>query len=98
MVFGNKGETSGTGVAFSRNPSTGEKKIYAEYLMNAQGEDVVAGIRTPQPISQLEEQNPEVYKQFIDIVNILENHYKDMQDMEFTIEEGKLILLTNKKW
>ncbi len=96
MVFGNKGETSGTGVAFSRNPSTGEKKIYAEYLMNAQGEDVVAGIRTPEDISTLETKNPKVYKEFIDIVNTLENHYKDMQDMEFTIEEGKLFFLQTR--
>lgn len=96
MVFGNKGETSGTGVAFSRNPATGENKIYGEYLMNAQGEDVVAGIRTPQPISKLEEQNPQIYKQFIDIVNRLENHYRDMQDMEFTIEEGVLYFLQTR--
>jgi pyruvate, orthophosphate dikinase len=96
MVFGNKGETSGTGVAFSRNPSTGEKKIYAEYLMNAQGEDVVAGIRTPEDISTLEQRNPEVYKQFMGIVNTLENHYRDMQDMEFTIEDGKLYFLQTR--
>ena len=96
MVFGNKGETSGTGVAFSRNAATGENEIYGEYLMNAQGEDVVAGIRTPLPISKLEEQNPEIYKQFIDIVNTLENHYRDMQDMEFTIEEGKLYFLQTR--
>ena len=96
MVFGNKGETSGTGVAFSRNPSTGENKIYGEYLMNAQGEDVVAGIRTPQSISELEKQNPKIYKQFIDIVNILEKHYKDMQDMEFTIEDGVLYFLQTR--
>jgi pyruvate, orthophosphate dikinase len=96
MVFGNKGETSGTGVAFSRNPSTGEKKIYAEYLMNAQGEDVVAGIRTPEDISTLEQRNPQVYKQFMDIVNTLENHYKDMQDMEFTIEDGVLYFLQTR--
>ncbi|MCM0648815.1 pyruvate, phosphate dikinase [Clostridium swellfunianum] len=96
MVFGNKGETSGTGVAFSRNPSTGEKKIYAEYLMNAQGEDVVAGIRTPEDISTLEQRNPEVYKQFMDIVHTLENHYRDMQDMEFTIEDGKLYFLQTR--
>lgn len=96
MVFGNKGETSGTGVAFSRNPSTGEKKIFAEYLMNAQGEDVVAGIRTPQDISQLEKENPQVYKQFMDIVNTLESHYRDMQDMEFTIEDGKLYFLQTR--
>lgn len=96
MVFGNKGETSGTGVVFSRDPATGENKIYGEYLMNAQGEDVVAGIRTPLPISKLEEQNPEIYKQFTDIVNTLENHYKDMQDMEITIEEGKLYFLQTR--
>ena len=96
MVFGNKGDTSGTGVAFSRNPATGEKGIYGEYLMNAQGEDVVAGIRTPLPITKLNEQNPALYKQFIDIVNKLENHYKDMQDMEFTIEEGKLFFLQTR--
>lgn len=96
MVFGNKGNTSGTGVAFSRNAATGEKEIYGEYLMNAQGEDVVAGIRTPLPISKLEEQNPAIYKQFIDIVNTLENHYRDMQDMEFTIEEGKLYFLQTR--
>ena len=96
MVFGNKGETSGTGVIFSRNPSTGENKIYGEYLMNAQGEDVVAGIRTPQPISQLEEQNPEIYKELVGIINTLETHYKDMQDMEITIEEGKLYFLQTR--
>lgn len=96
MVFGNKGETSGSGVAFSRNPATGEKKIFAEYLMNAQGEDVVAGIRTPQPIEELEKQMPETYKEFVDIVNKLENHYHDMQDMEFTIEEGKLYFLQTR--
>ena len=96
MVFGNKGETSGTGVIFSRNPATGENKIYGEYLMNAQGEDVVAGIRTPQPISKLEEQNPEIYKQLTDIIDKLETHYKDMQDMEITIEEGKLYFLQTR--
>lgn len=96
MVFGNKGEQSGTGVAFSRNPSTGENKIFAEYLMNAQGEDVVAGIRTPEPIETLEQRNPAIYKEFIDIVEKLENHYKDMQDMEFTIEEGKLYFLQTR--
>ena len=96
MVFGNKGDTSGTGVAFSRNPATGEKGIYGEYLMNAQGEDVVAGIRTPLSITKLNEQNPALYKQFIDIVNKLENHYKDIQDMEFTIEEGKLFFLQTR--
>lgn len=96
MVFGNKGETSGTGVVFSRDPATGENKIYGEYLMNAQGEDVVAGIRTPLPISKLAEQNPEIYKQFTDIVHTLENHYRDMQDMEITIEEGKLYFLQTR--
>lgn len=96
MVFGNKGETSGTGVAFSRNPSTGEKKIFAEYLMNAQGEDVVAGIRTPNPIEELQVQMPEVYDQFVSIVEKLESHYRDMQDMEFTIEEGKLFFLQTR--
>ncbi|MBQ7934020.1 MAG: pyruvate, phosphate dikinase, partial [Lachnospiraceae bacterium] len=96
MVFGNKGETSGTGVAFTRNPSTGEKGIYGEYLINAQGEDVVAGVRTPQPISKLEEDMPECYAEFMAIANKLENHYRDMQDMEFTIEEGKLYFLQTR--
>ena len=96
MVFGNKGETSGTGVVFSRNPANGTREIYGEYLMNAQGEDVVAGIRTPLPIKKLEEQNPKIYKEFTDIVNTLENHYKDMQDMEITIEEGKLYFLQTR--
>jgi pyruvate,orthophosphate dikinase len=96
MVFGNKGETSGTGVAFSRNPSTGENKIYAEYLMNAQGEDVVAGIRTPENISTLQDRNKEVYDEFMSIVNKLEGHFKDMQDMEFTIEDGKLYFLQTR--
>ncbi|MCB2292572.1 pyruvate, phosphate dikinase [Clostridium algoriphilum] len=96
MVFGNKGETSGTGVAFSRNPSTGEKQIFAEYLMNAQGEDVVAGIRTPQDISQLKKDMPKVYEEFMVIVNTLETHNKDMQDMEFTIEDGKLYFLQTR--
>ncbi len=96
MVFGNMGETSGTGVAFTRNPSTGEKKLYGEYLLNAQGEDVVAGIRTPEPISHLQEQMPEVYQQFIDIADKLEAHYRDMQDMEYTIERGKLYMLQTR--
>ena len=96
MVFGNKGETSGTGVAFTRNPSTGEKGIYGEYLINAQGEDVVAGVRTPQPITKLAEDLPECYQQFIELANKLENHYRDMQDMEFTIEEGKLYFLQTR--
>ncbi|MFP4112175.1 MAG: pyruvate, phosphate dikinase [Candidatus Woesearchaeota archaeon] len=96
MVFGNMGETSGTGVAFSRNPSTGEKKLYGEFLVNAQGEDVVAGIRTPQPIAELEDTMPDVYKKFVDIVDHLEEHYKDMQDMEFTIQEGNLFFLQTR--
>ena len=96
MVFGNKGETSGTGVAFTRNPSTGEKGIYGEYLINAQGEDVVAGVRTPQPITKLEEDMPECYKEFMEIATKLEKHYKDMQDMEFTIEDGKLYFLQTR--
>ncbi len=96
MVFGNMGNTSGTGVAFTRNPSTGAKGIYGEYLINAQGEDVVAGIRTPQPITRLEEDLPECYKQFITIANRLEEHYRDMQDMEFTIEDGKLFFLQTR--
>ena len=96
MVFGNMGNTSGTGVAFTRNPSTGEKGIYGEYLINAQGEDVVAGIRTPQPITRLEQDLPECFKQFIEIANRLEDHYRDMQDMEFTIEDGKLFFLQTR--
>ncbi len=96
MVFGNKGETSGTGVAFTRNPSTGEKGIFGEYLINAQGEDVVAGVRTPQPITKLAEDMPECYEQFMELANKLENHYRDMQDMEFTIEEGKLYFLQTR--
>lgn len=96
MVFGNKGETSGTGVAFSRSPATGEKHIFAEYLPNAQGEDVVAGIRTPLPISWLDENMPAVYKQFEETVHAMEKHYRDMQDMEFTVEEGKLYFLQTR--
>ena len=96
MVFGNTGPNSGTGVAFTRNPATGEKALFGEYLINAQGEDVVAGIRTPSPIAHLQEQMPEVYAQFVDIANRLENHYKDMQDMEFTIEDGKLYMLQTR--
>ena len=96
MVFGNMGMTSGTGVAFTRNPSTGEKGIYGEYLINAQGEDVVAGVRTPQPISKLEEDLPECYKEFMELAMNLENHYRDMQDMEFTIQEGKLYFLQTR--
>lgn len=96
MVYGNKGDTSGTGVAFTRNPSTGENKLYGEYLMNAQGEDVVAGIRTPKHIDDLKQQNPKLYEEFVAITQILEKHYKDMQDMEFTIEEGKLFMLQTR--
>jgi pyruvate,orthophosphate dikinase len=96
MVFGNMGDTSGTGVAFTRNPSTGEAKIYGEYLINAQGEDVVAGIRTPQPITKLHEDMPEVYDEFMRIAHLLEEHYKDMQDMEFTIEDKKLYFLQTR--
>lgn len=96
MVYGNMGNDSGTGVAFTRNPSTGEKKLYGEFLMNAQGEDVVAGIRTPQSIDQLKEINPTAYNQFVNIAETLEKHYKDMQDMEFTIEKGKLFMLQTR--
>ena len=96
MVFGNMGETSGTGVAFTRNPSTGERKLFGEYLINAQGEDVVAGVRTPSPITKLEQDMPEVYKQFVEIATNLEEHYRDMQDMEFTIQEGKLYMLQTR--
>ena len=96
MVYGNMGNDSGTGVAFTRDPSTGEKKLYGEFLMNAQGEDVVAGIRTPQPIEVLREINPDVYNQFVDIAGKLESHYRDMQDMEFTIERGKLFMLQTR--
>ncbi|MBQ2946648.1 MAG: pyruvate, phosphate dikinase [Bacilli bacterium] len=96
MVYGNRGDDCGTGVAFTRNPATGEKKLYGEYLMNAQGEDVVAGIRTPQTIDTLKEVMPDCYDQFVKICNILENHYKDMQDMEFTIENGKLFMLQTR--
>ena len=96
MVFGNMGDTSGTGVAFTRNPSTGAKGIYGEYLINAQGEDVVAGIRTPQPITRLEQDLPECYEEFLNIANRLEQHYRDMQDMEFTIENGRLFFLQTR--
>ena len=96
MVFGNMGETSGTGVAFTRNPATGENKLFGEFLMNAQGEDVVAGVRTPRKIDQLKEVMPEVYDEFVEICNKLENHYKDMQDMEFTIEDKKLYMLQTR--
>ena len=96
MVFGNMGENSGTGVAFTRNPSTGEKKLYGEYLLNAQGEDVVAGTRTPNPISQLKKELPAVYAEFVSITTLLEQHYHDMQDCEFTIERGKLWMLQTR--
>ena len=96
MVFGNMGETSGTGVAFTRNPATGENKLFGEYLINAQGEDVVAGIRTPQDISTLQNVMPEIYDQFVKVTHILENHYKDMQDIEFTIENEKLFILQTR--
>ena len=96
MVFGNLNENSGTGVAFTRDPATGERALFGEYLINAQGEDVVAGVRTPSPISKLAEDMPEVYKQFVEIANRLETHYRDMQDMEFTIENGKLYMLQTR--
>ena len=96
MVFGNMGDDSGTGVAFTRNPANGEKKLYGEFLLNAQGEDVVAGIRTPEPIEDMREIMPEIYDQFISIAQKLENHYRDMQDMEFTIERGKLYMLQTR--
>jgi pyruvate, orthophosphate dikinase len=96
MAFGNSGENSGTGVAFTRNPATGEKALFGEYLINAQGEDVVAGVRTPSPISHLKDQMPEVYEQFSQIATNLENHFKDMQDMEFTIEDGHLFMLQTR--
>jgi pyruvate,orthophosphate dikinase len=96
MVFGNLGDDSGTGVAFTRNPNTGEKKLFGEYLRNAQGEDVVAGIRTPEPISDLEQIQPEVYRQFVAIAEKLEHHYRDVQDLEFTVETGKLYMLQTR--
>ena len=96
MAFGNMGETSGTGVAFTRDPATGEKHLMGEFLMNAQGEDVVAGVRTPQKIDQLKEVMPEVYDQFVAICHKLEDHYRDMQDMEFTIEDKKLYMLQTR--
>ena len=96
MVYGNSGDDCGTGVAFTRNPATGENELYGEYLINAQGEDVVAGIRTPEPISTLKDKMPEIYEEFTKYAKILENHYKDMQDMEFTIENGKLFMLQTR--
>src|SRR6185436_1587645 len=96
MVFGNLGETSGTGVGFTRNPSTGEKEFYGEFLMNAQGEDVVSGVRTPLPIRELDKVMPDCYKQLREITDRLEKHYRDMQDFEFTIQEGKLYMLQTR--
>ncbi|GFP24416.1 pyruvate, orthophosphate dikinase, partial [Candidatus Hakubella thermalkaliphila] len=96
MVFGNMGENSGTGVAFTRDPSTGEKKLYGEYLLNAQGEDVVAGIRTPQPLEKLKDELLEAYDKLAGVMDTLEQHYEDMQDLEFTIEEGKLYMLQTR--
>lgn len=96
MVFGNSGDRSGTGVAFTRNPATGEHKLYGEYLLNAQGEDVVAGIRTPKEIETLNEQMPQVYQAFVDVTKKLEAHYKDMQDIEFTIENERLFILQTR--
>src|SRR5690554_3862474 len=96
MVFGNMGDNSGTGVAFTRDPATGENVFYGEYLMDAQGEDVVAGIRTPHPIADLKEEMPEVYDELVRIYKLLENHYKDMQDVEFTIQAGKLYMLQTR--
>ena len=96
MVFGNLNNNSGTGVAFTRDPATGEKKLMGEFLVNAQGEDVVAGVRTPMPIAQMEEKFPDAYNQFVDVCKTLENHYRDMQDMEFTVENGKLYMLQTR--
>ncbi len=96
MVFGNFGEDSGTGVAFTRDPSTGEKRFFGEFLVNAQGEDVVAGIRTPEPVELMERKFPPAYKQLVETYQRLEKHYKDMQDLEFTVERGKLFLLQTR--
>ena len=96
MAFGNMGDNCGTGVAFTRDPATGEKKLMGEFLTNAQGEDVVAGVRTPMPIAQMAEKFPEAFKQFVEVCGILENHYRDMQDMEFTVEHGKLYMLQTR--
>ena len=93
MAFGNMGDDCGTGVAFTRNPATGEKKLFGEFLTNAQGEDVVAGVRTPMPIAEMAEKFPEAYDEFVKVCGILEDHYRDMQDMEFTVEHGKLYML-----
>ena len=96
MVFGNMGSNPGTGVAFTRNPSTGRARFFGEFLINAQGEDVVAGIRTPEPIDQLAQEMPEVYRQLVDIYQRLERHYKDMLDLEFTVQDGKLFMLQTR--
>ena len=96
MVFGNRGDTSATGVCFTRNPATGEKELYGEFLVNAQGEDVVAGIRTPRSLAEMEEVLPEAYHDLIDTMKKMESHYRDMQDMEFTVENGKLYLLQTR--
>ncbi len=96
MVFGNKGERSATGVCFTRDPSTGEQGVYGEYLVNAQGEDVVAGIRTPQPVEQMQQILPEAYEQLLDTMARLEQHYRDMQDVEFTVEDGRLYMLQTR--
>ena len=96
MAFGNMGDDCGTGVAFTRDPATGEKKLMGEFLTNAQGEDVVAGVRTPMPIAEMENKFPEAFKQFVEVCQILENHYHDMQDMEFTVEHGKLYMLQTR--
>ena len=96
MVFGNRGESSGTGVCFTRDPATGEKRLYGEFLSNAQGEDVVAGIRTPEPIEQMREKMPEAFDQLLETLALLEAHYRDMQDIEFTVEEGRLFILQTR--
>ncbi len=96
MVFGNRGESSGTGVCFTRDPSTGERRLYGEFLSNAQGEDVVAGIRTPEPIERMRERMPEAFEQLVDTLDRLETHYRDLQDIEFTVEEGTLYLLQTR--
>ena len=93
MVFGNLNENSGTGVAFTRDPATGNKGLFGEFLTNAQGEDVVAGVRTPMPISEMEQKFPQAFEEFVKVCSTLENHYHDMQDMEFTVENGKLYML-----
>ena len=97
MVFGNMGDTAATGVGFTRNPATGDKEFYGEFLVNAQGEDVVAGIRTPKPIAELQTLMPAVYKQLRDITGMLEKHYRDVQDFEFTIQDGNLYMLQTRK-